>query len=445
MRHAYRPTFSRRRLLAGLGVSAAALPFLPLLESAAGGPEGPPKRLLLFYHPHGVIYDRWRPTGGAADFVLPTILEPLAPFQDRLVVLDGLRIAAAGPPGGPHTIGPAYLWTGSPMLEGSEFNHPCCGMHGWASSASVDQAIAAHIGNETPFRSLEFGVQTGGSHPGSRMSYVDANQPLAPERDPQAMFERIFGDQNVDTETAARLKAERLAVIDVVKPELDAALPKVSQSDRLKIEAHLDAISQMQNQFGSTYACEPPMLEDIGDTESFDNTEIVSHQQLDLIAESFACGVTNVASIMYRRGENDGFPYPFLGIPDGHHTLSHEGVSNTVAQDQLTAIYRWYAEQLAYLAARMSTIIEPDGSTLLDNTIIAWGSEIAVGNTHSMENMPFVLLGGGGGALKTGQFHQFPGQNHNRLLVTLCNAFGLDVTSFGGFDDGSGGLPGVLT
>jgi hypothetical protein len=147
---------------------------------------------------------------------------------------------------------------------------------------------------------------------------------------------------------------------------------------------------------------------------------------------------------MYRRGENDGFPYPFLGIADGHHTLSHEGPSNTAAQDQLTTIYRWYAEQLAHLAARMDQIIEPDGSTLLDNTIIAWGSEIAVGNTHSMENMPFVLLGGGGGALKTGMYHQFPGQNHNRLLVTLCNAFGLGVTSFGGFDDGSGGLPGVL-
>lgn len=444
MRHAYRPTLTRRHILAGLGVSAAALPFLPLLESAAGGPEAPPKRLLLFYHPHGTIYERWRPTGTASDFVLPAILEPLAPFQDRLAVIDGLRIAAAGPPGGPHTVGPAYLWTGSPMLEGDEFNHPCCGMHGWASSASVDQAIAAAIGNETPFRSLEFGVQTGGSHPGSRMSYVAANQPLAPERDPFAMFERIFGDQGVDTETAARRKAERLAVIDVVKPELDAILPKVSQNDRTKIEAHLDAISQLQTQLGSTYVCEPPSLGDAVDLESFESTEVISHQQLDLVAEALACGVTNVASIMYRRGENDGYPYPFLGIPDGHHTLSHEGPSNTAAQDQLGTIYRWYAEQLAYLAARMDQIVEPDGSTLLDNTIIAWGSEIAVGNTHSWENMPFVLLGGGGGSLKTGVFHQLPGQNHNRLLVTLCNAFGLDVTSFGGFDDGSGGLPGVL-
>jgi hypothetical protein len=444
MRHPYRPRFSRRRLLEGLGVSAAALPFLPLLESSAGGPETPPKRLLLMFHPHGTVRERWLPTGTNSDFVLPTILDPLVPFQDRLVVIDGLRMAVSGPPGGPHTVGPAYLWTGSPMLAGDEFNHPCCGMHGWASSASVDQAIAAAIGNETAFRSLEFGVQAGGSHPGSRMSYLDANQPLAPESDPFAMFQRVFGDQDVDIETAARRKAQRLAVIDVVKPELDGLVERVSQTDRVKIEAHLDAIAQMQNQFQSSYACTAPTLGEPVDLGSFAMTEAISHQQLDIIAEAFACGVTNVASIMYRRGENDGFPYPFLGVDFEHHLTTHEGDSNLAAVDDLTTIYRWYAQQLAYLAARMDAIIEPDGSTLLDNTIIVWGSEIAKGNSHSWENMPFVMLGGGGGVLNTGRFHSFPGQNHNRLLVTLCNAFGLPLTSFGGFDDGAGALPGVL-
>lgn len=444
MRHPLRTNFSRRRVLAGLGLSAATLPFVPLLESAAGGAETPPKRLLLFFHPHGTVRERWLPTGTNTDFVLPTILEPLAPFQDRTIVVDGLRMAVSGPPGGPHTVGPAYLWTGSPMLAGDEFNHPCCGMHGWASSASVDQAIAAAIGNDSAFRSLEFGVQAGGSHPGSRMSYLDANQPLAPESDPFAMFERIFGDIGVDTETAALRKAQRLAVIDLVKPELDGLLGKVGQTDRVKIEAHLDAISQMQGQFESSYTCTTPVLGRQVDLNSFAMTEAISHQQLDLITEAFACGVTNVASIMYRRGENDGFPYPFLGIDFEHHLTSHEGDSNLEAVDDLTTIYRWYAEQLAYLAARMDAIIEPDGSTLLDNTIIVWGSEIARGNTHSWDDMPFVLVGGGGGALQTGRFHQFAGQNHNRLLVSLCNAFGLDLTTFGGFDDGAGALPGLL-
>ena len=425
-------------------MSAAVTPFVPLLQSAAGGAEAPPKRLLLFFHPHGVVHENWLPVGTSTDFTLPTILEPLAPYQDRLVVIDGLRIAVAGPPGGPHTVGPAYLWTGSAMLEGDEFNHPCCGMHGWASHASVDQTIAAAIGNDTPFRSLEFGVQTGGSHPGSRMSYLDANQPLAPEPDPFAMYMRLFGEIGVDAETAAKRKAQRLAVIDAVKPELDVLVNKVAQSDKVKIEAHLDAINEMRNQFEASYTCTVPDLGAAVDLGSYSNTGLISKQQLDLIVESFACGITNVASIMYRRGENDGFPYPFLGIDFEHHLTTHEGDSNLDAIADMTAIYRFYAEQMAYLAQRMSEIIEPDGSTLLDNTLIVWGSEIGKGNTHSWDDMPFVLLGGGGGTVQTGRFLQYPGQNHNRLLVSMCNAFGVDVTSFGSFDDGAGALPDLL-
>ncbi|MBC8068134.1 MAG: DUF1552 domain-containing protein [Deltaproteobacteria bacterium] len=444
MRHPYRPNFSRRRVLQALGVGAAVSPFVPLLESGAAGSEAPPKRLVLFFSPHGTVRERWLPTGTVTDFVLPQILEPLAPFQDRTLVIDGLRIAVAGPPGGPHTVGPAYLFTGSPMLEGSEFNHPCCGMHGWASHASIDQSVAAAIGNETPFRSLEFGVQPGGSHPGSRISYLDANQPLAPESDPFSMFDRLFGDQGIDPAVAARRKAQRLGVIDVVKPELDALTSKVSPSDRVKIDAHLTAIAQMESQFNATYTCAPPDLGAPAGLNDFAMTDAISKQQLDLMVEAFACGVTNVASVMYRRGENDGFPYPFLGIDTEHHGMSHEGDSNLVAVDSLSAIYRWYAEQLAYLAAKMDAVIEPDGSTLLDNTMIVWGSEIAKGNTHSWENMPFVVVGGGGGALRTGRFHTFAGQNHNRLLVTIAQAFGIDIQSYGGFDDGSGGLSDLL-
>ncbi|MEX1368268.1 MAG: DUF1552 domain-containing protein, partial [Nannocystaceae bacterium] len=93
--------FSRRRLLRGLGLSAAAAPFIPLLESSAGGPEAPPKRLLVFFHPHGVIRDTWLPVGSESDFTLQAMLEPLAPFQDRMVVVDGMQIVPSGPPGGP--------------------------------------------------------------------------------------------------------------------------------------------------------------------------------------------------------------------------------------------------------------------------------------------------------------------------------------------------------
>jgi len=420
---------------------------LPLLESVAGEIETPPKRLLLFYHPHGVIRDTWLPTGTETDFVLPTMLEPLAPFQDRMVVIDGLQIYPSGPPGGSHTVGPAYLFTGSPMLEGDDFMHPSSGgPHGWGSAQSIEQAVADVVGKSTPFRSLELGVQTGANHPGSRISYLDAGFPLAPESSPHAMFESIFGSIGVDTETAAKLKAERISVIDTIKPQLETLEPKVSSVDRIKIEAHLEGIRQMEQALSAEYVCQAP---EIGEPVPNPNTNyeqmgVISRQQIDLLVDSFACQVTNIASLMYRRGENDNFPYPHLGIADSHHLTTHAGDSDVEARALLTSIYRFYAEELAYLAQRLDSVVEPDGSTLLDNTLIVWGSEIAKGNNHQWSNMPFVLMGGAGGAVQGGRFLSYPGENHCRLLVSVANAMGLPINSFGGFDDGSGPLPGLV-
>ncbi|MEM7153378.1 MAG: DUF1552 domain-containing protein [Myxococcota bacterium] len=442
-----RPRFSRRHLLRSLGLGAAAAPFLPLLESAAGEPEAPPKRLLLFFHPHGVIRDTWLPQGTETDFTLPTMLEPLAPFQDRMVVLDGLQIVPSGPPGGPHTVGPAYLFTGSPMLAGDDFMHPSSGgPHGWGSSQSIEQAVADVIGTTTPFRSLELGVQVGGNHPGSRMSYLDAGFPLAPEPNPHAMFESIFGSIGVDTETAAKLKAERLSVIDTILPQLETLQGQVSSFDQIKIDAHLTGIRQIEQALSAEYVCQAPTLGEAVElpNSNYEEMGTISRQQIDLLVDSFACQVTNVASLMYRRGENDNFPYPHLGIADSHHQTSHAGDSDTEAHALLTDIYRFYAEELAYLAQRLDSIVEPDGSTMLDNTLIVWGSEVAKGNTHEWTNMPFVLLGGAGGAVPGGRFLSYPGRNHCQLLVSVANAMGLPITEFGGFDDGSGPLPGLV-
>ncbi len=442
------PTFSRRRILQSLGVGAAITPFLPLLESVAGGPEAPPKRFVMFYHPHGTIRSNWLPQGTTDAFTLSPILQPLADVQSKMVVVDGLEVRPDGPPGGAHMVGAAYVFTGSPMMDDPLFEHANSGgPHGWASSASVDQAIAAHIGNDTPFRSLEFGVQSGAPFPGARMSYAGPAQPLAPQPDPHFMFERLFGDLGLDTEALAALKARRQRVIDLVKPQLDVVLSQVNPSDSLKIEAHVQGIVELENRLQADYDCTPPDIGDPVDLGNTANTEIISHQQLDLMVESLACQATQVASIMYRVAENDNAPYAFAGVDSSvlHHQTSHLGDSNVDAQAALTDIYTWYARQLAYLAGRLDAIIEPDGSTLLDNTIIFWGTEIAKGNTHGWTDMPFVLVGGGGGALQTGRFLQAPGDNHCRLLVALCNAMGLDVTEFGGFDDGSGALPGLLT
>lgn len=448
MRHRHDPRISRRRVLQGLGVGAAVAPFLPLLESAAGGPEAPPKRFIVFYHPHGTYRPNWLPTGTETDFQLSPILQPLSDFKQKLVVVDGLDVMAAGPPGGPHMVGAAYVFTGSPMMDEPLFEHATSGgPHGWASHASIDQVIAQHIGKETAFPSLEFGVQTGAPFPGARISYAGPALPLAPQPDPHFMFNRLFGEQGLDTAALEALESRRLRVIDVVKPQLDAVQQQVNQADRIKIEAHLQSIVELEDRLKADYDCAPP---DIGEPVSLgdnDNTGIISRQQLDLMAEALACQATNVASIMYRQAENDNRPYPFAGLDPGilHHENSHAGDSDQAAWDALTQIYTWYAGELAYLAGKLDAIVEPDGSTVLDNTIILWGTEIAKGNTHQWTQMPFVLVGGGQGSIHTDRFLQFSGNNHCQLLVALCQAMGLDLDEFGGFDDGSGALPGLLT
>jgi hypothetical protein len=443
-----RPTqrlLSRRSVLAGLGVSAAAAPFLPALESAAGGAEAPPLRFIVFYHPHGVVRDAWLPTGTSTDFTLPTILAPLSAFQDRLVVIDGLDIKPTGPIGGAHSVGPPFVFTASPMEEGTEFDHGCCTPHGWNTHASIDQTIADTIGETTPFRSVLAGVQTGGNHPGSRISYAGPGQPLAPERNPGALFEALFGEFGVDEATAAKRRANRLSVIDVVAPELEAVQGKVSANDQLKIERHLDALRDMEKQLQTEHVCMQPPAPAAMPYDDVANIGMVSRQQLDIVAEAIACDMTRVASVMYRRGENDAQSYPHIDIPVEHHLTSHEVLeTNAQAKSELTAIYEFYGQELAYLAGRLDGMVEADGTTVLDNTIVLWASEVATGRTHSWENMPFVLLGGGQGRIQTQRFHQYGGENHSRLLVTLCQAYGIDVETYGGFDTGGGALPGIL-
>ncbi|MBL4683545.1 MAG: DUF1552 domain-containing protein [Nannocystaceae bacterium] len=443
----FNPRFSRRRLLQTMGVSAAAAPFIPLLQSAKGGAEPAPKRFITFFTPHGTIKENWTPTGSVSDFELSPILTPLQAVKDRVVVVEGLDVIVDpdSPLGGPHTTGPAYLFTGSPMMPGSEFQHQNSGgPHGWGSSISIDQAVANQIGQDTAFKSLELGVQTGGAHPGSRISYAGPGQPLAPESNPAAVFAQLFGEAGADAMTKAKRKAERLSVVDIVKDELDSLHGKVNQADRLKIEAHLTGIGQIENWLNAEYDCEEFEIGEVPPPNNTAEAETLVKQQIDILVESMACGITNVGSLMIRRGENDNQPYPFLGDDQLHHATTHAANNDTEARAWMTTVYTWYAEMLAYLAVRLDGIEDPEGGTMLDNTIILWGTEIAQGNNHSWSDMPFVMVGGGGGTVRTERYHQFNGESHCQLLVSCCNAMGLNIDEFGGFDDGSGPLAGIL-
>jgi hypothetical protein len=163
----------------------------------------------------------------------------------------------------------------------------------------------------------------------------------------------------------------------------------------------------------------------------------ITRLQLDLLALALACDLTRVASLQFSTAIN-AIGFPWLNSTAEGHNLSHRGPSDTAARDQLTQRASWYAGQIAYLAQQLAAVTEGD-RTLLDNTVLVWGNELSLGNSHSHTEIPFMLLGSAGGRLRTGRYLQFGGQPHNRLLLSLLQTMGVDATSFGNRDFIGGG------
>ncbi len=436
------PAFSRRAFLGATGVGAAVLPFVPLLESEAGV-TGFPTRLILLFSANGTIHENWRPSGGQTDFTLGPILAPLAPHQDKLVIVDGMEVVREGLGDG-HQMGMACLWTGNQLLPGP-FGGGDGGSAGYAGGISVDQHIANTIGTQTPYKSLEFGVMTGGANNWTRMSYAGPDQPVAPEDNPQAMFDRLFVDLDLDTQGIEKLKAERRSVIDLVKGDLNRLQSRYGGGDRLKVEAHLEAIRaiEMRNE-AAVPNCEAPTLDLSGDPYDQANFPVVSSRQIDQLVMSLACDLTRVASLQWSASVS-GVVFSWLGHTSSHHDISHYGDDDPTMSPQITEINIWYAEQVKYLLDQLAAVPEGDG-TLLDNCLIVWGNELSRGNSHGNRPVPFVLAGGAGGMLQTGRYMDYGEIAHNRLLVSICHVMGLaDQMSFGDNDpSGDGGLVGLL-
>jgi len=442
-----KPRFGRRALLGTLGTGAALSPFIPLLN--AHGQEAEPLRLILWFTPHGTIYDSWKPSGGQTDFTLSPILQPLERHRAKLNILDGLKIQADGV-GAPHTKGPPLLWTASPLNNDMTFTREdgSGGMYyGWNSAPSLDQVLLGMMPVSTPYESLEFGVRSGGNHPGSRMIYTGSSTPLAPETNPWTAFGRLIGDIGKSTEELEAIRAERRSVLDVLDGELAGLQGRVSAADKAKIDAHLTAVREIETRLqNSPIACEGPLLGSEVDANMASNTPLVMDAMISLMAASLSCGLTRVASMQYRVGENDGgYLYDWLGIDAlEHHLMTHEPDSNAAAKADLTKIYTWYTEMFATFLDKLDAIPEGSG-TMLDNSIVVWGSELGKGNTHSFDNVPFVVAGGAGGKLQGGRYLQFDGVEHNRLLVSVAQLFGAaGMDKFGSTDTGSGGLPGFI-
>lgn len=438
---------SRRRWLIGAAGGALLAPWLPLLN-VSGQQAELPRRLILFFTPHGTVWKNWRPTGSGSSFTLSPILRPLAPYQKKLVVIDGLGIRDDGP-GPPHTKGPALLFTASPLRDDGAFSRgPDCTEHcsyGWNSAPSVDQVLAQRLAGSTPYRSLEFGVRSGGGQPNSHMIYAGDSKPVPPRQDPVAAYEELFAGRAQPVDESAPLLRRRQAALALVAKQLHALSPRIPSADRPKVAAHVEALSELQRQLGHRgAACEIPARPNLAGVskDPADSMPWLMDRQIELIAASLRCDLTRIASLQLRPGDNDAYPYRFLGVNDEHHLTTHQ--TTDAAQAAITKIYTWYAERFAYLLSLLETVPEGDG-TMLDNTLVIWGSELGTGSTHDFSNVPFVVAGGGARGVASGQYLQVPaGTYHNRLLVSAMRFMGAsDVERFGSTDQERGPLPGL--
>lgn len=422
----------RRAFLRG----ALALPLLGIVRDASprGREATGPRRFVAFFTPNGTENSQtaWRPTGGETDFQLSPILEPLEPFRRHLLVLDGLGLESsyAGTDGEGHRGGAASVLTGAVPGVGG---------------ISVDQELANRIGGATRLPSLELSVQSFGSSPLSRISYAAAGVPLAPENDPRAVFDRLFGELQLDPDAARAALRRRHTIFDALQADFAALDGRLGAEDRRRLDEHLTALRELEARLDAVPvldgACTVPDLGELPDLRDPGAMPAIGRAQMDLLAAAFACDQTRVASLMWSRG-GSYVTYPWLGIAEAHHDLGHHADDDADANAKLTAINRWYAEQLAYLAGALAVIPEGDG-TVLDHTVILWCNELSKPNVHSRRDMPFVLLGGAAGAFRTGRYLRYPGVAHNDLLVSILHAFGADVTTFGDPRFCTGPLPGL--
>ncbi len=419
---------SRRDFIRDLGVGAAALPFVGNLPGLGFANQTRRKqRLVVMFSPNGVIPGAFWPKEEGADFALPESLTPLAPFKDKTLILNGVCDRVRGD-GDAHMRGIGCLLTGVELFPGNIQG----GSHtpaGWASGISIDQEIRTFLQRDeatrTRFGSLEFGVMVPDrADTWTRMVYTAANKPVAPIDDPYQMFNKLYG----------RTKDRELlgSVLDDVTADLNRVAGAVGAADRRLLDEHATFVREMEQELRAARAAaghQVPRLEP-GVRKDNDRIPQISRMQIDLMVNAFKADFSRVATLQYTNSVGMA-RMKWLDITEGHHELSHEPDTNQTAVDKLTRINKWFAGELAYLARRLADTPEPGGTgNMLDNTVIMWTNELGKGNSHTLDNIPFLLVGGGLD-FKTGRSLKFPRVAHNRLLMSLAHGFGHRVERFG--------------
>lgn len=456
----------RRALFAKIGGAAFALPFLHEFERlarAAGPLQDAPagkvaKNLIVFYSPNGVYHQNYWPIGGERDFKLNVAMEPLEKYKDKLIIVGpqfaagdrkpmagtGLKhlVRNMGAGGNPPQHQAQVFMTGDPVRVGYTQQRGD-GLTVRTSHPSLDQLVANKY--KTRFKSLEFGIHPVGGDTPSSINFGMDGSPMPRMTNSAASWKRIFEgvtDAPKGGEGPVSMGGpdkRQVAMSNYISRRFASIAPGLGREDRAALEGHMQAIREVEMRVvapTATAACAPSKvtLQEVPNAAAFAEVPATAANFQSMIALAFACDLTRVASITfgYPGGGGVGGLHPvWLGINDAHHQMSHHG-NNAATTAKLTKLMNWLGLQVAQMLDQLAKYQHPEGGSLLDNTLVFWGSRHGEGNGHTNENIPALMAGGAGGAFgPTGRFLNLPGTNWCNLLLSMARGFGIDMPSFG--------------
>jgi hypothetical protein len=428
---------SRRTFLRGAGVTMA-LPFLesmvpaqtPLSKTAAN----PKSRMTCIYIPHGATMDHWTPSKEGTGFEFSEILKPLEPFREYVNVVSGLCHPQAGPTDGEDSGGALdHNRAVATFLTGS---HPKKTAQSYVG-VSVDQAIAAKVGQDTPLPSMELSIEesTLSSDAGfsgayrNTIAWKSPTVPLPMENSPQVVFERLFGDGSTDAQRKGR-RQQSISLLDSVMNEVAGLQKELPAADRARLSQYLEEVREIERRIdkAAKQAKSDVALPEapVGIPDDFEE-----HLKLmwDLQALAYQAEITRISTLLYSH-ETSGTVYPKSGVRDGFHNASHHS-NNRKNMDQFAVLNRYHISTLTYFFDKLKKTPDGDGN-LLDHSLVLYGSTLSDGNEHNHDPLPVLLVGGASGQLKGGRHLQYPAHTPmSNLLLSLLDKFGVHQDKFG--------------
>jgi hypothetical protein len=429
---------SRRTFLRGTGVTLA----LPLLESMV--PAGtalaqtaatPKTRMGCIYIPHGATMDKWTPAAEGTGFAFSEILQPLEPFRDRICVVSDLAHAAVAPWTGEDTGGAEnHVRAAAVFLSGA---HPVKKNEAYVGM-TVDQMAAMHVGQDTPLPSIELSLEPLNLNCGdvgftcayrNTLSWKSATLPLPMENNPQLVFERLFGDGSTDAQRLERRRQSQ-SLLDSIKGQVPSLEKDLPAGDRRRLRDYLDEVREIErrvHQFDAKLSADLELPEaPVGVPGSFEE-----HLQLmfDLQVLAYKAEITRISTLMLAR-ENSNAVYPGAGVREGFHNASHHS-NERRNMDQFAVINQYHVKAFTYFLEKLRATPDGDG-TLLDHSMILYGSSLSDGNEHNFDPLPVLLAGGASGGLKGGRhIRHAPQTPMSNLLLTMLDKMGARVDSVG--------------